>query len=291
MFSFRRHIILFVFCFFAATGILAQSITDAPDYNAYYKRDLRNKQKSIIYQHVRENDVIWETLIWRTINIKEKFNQYFYYPLEPKGVQGRKNFAYMIWDAVVANEIPIYEDDEFKILLDNDDYVKRYTRPDTLELEIIDENEEYEYKTIVVPKEFNSEDILNIKLKEVVYQEKQTAGQYVRTIGLALVRDMYKEIDGEREYQGTVTLFWIPMLSERVQNLFAQREAYYEDNIAHLPSWEYIFYVRMFSSYITRESNRFNRTIDSYLTGEDALLESERIEQKLFEINVDQWEM
>ena len=196
----------------------------------------------------------------------------------------------MIWDAVVANEISIYEDDEFKIPLDNDDFVRRYTRPDTMQLEIIDEEENYEYKTIIVPKEFNSEDILQVRLKECWYQEKQLSDQYVRIISLALTRDIYKEIDGEREYQGTVTLFWIPMLSPRTRDLLTRKEAYYEDNISHLPSWEYIFNSRVFTSFITRESNRFNRTIDSYLTGEDALFEAERIENKLLEINVDQWE-
>ena len=275
-----------------ATGECAQAqhIKDDPNLEAYYRHELRSQLKSQPLHHVRENDVIWECLIWRTINIREKFNQFFYYPLEREGSHGRKNFAYMIWDAVVANEISIYEDDEFKIPLDNDEYVRRYTKPDTMQLEIIDEEENYEYKTIVVPKEFNAEEILQVRLKECWYQEKQLSDQYVRIISMALTRDIYKEIDGEREYQGTVTLFWIPMLSPRTRDLLARKEAYYEDNISHLPSWEYIFNSRVFTSYITRESNRFNRTIDSYLTGEDALFEAERIENKLLEINVDQWE-
>ena len=45
-----------------------------------------------------------------------------------------------------------------------------------------------------------------------------------------------------------------------------------------------------YSAYITRESNRYLRTINQYLTGEDALLESERIEDKIFNIESDMWE-
>lgn len=242
--------------------------------------------------HVRENDVVWETCIWRTINLREKFNQFFYFPIERKGAHGRQNFAYMLWDAMARGDIPIYADDEFKIPIDNFAFVERYTRADTMYLEVIDEEDEesFEYQTVLIPKDFSSEDVLQVKLKEAWYIEKQETGQYVRILGLALAQDMYKEVDGDREFQGTINLFWIPMLSPQVRTLFARKEAYYEDNIAHLPTWLSIFTERMFDTYVTRVSNTFNRSIIDYLTGEDAILESERIEDHLLDISMDQWE-
>ena len=39
-----------------------------------------------------------------------------------------------------------------------------------------------------------------------------------------------------------------------------------------------------------RFKNVYNRRIDQYLTGEDAILESEAIEAKVFEIGDDMWE-
>lgn len=256
----------------------------------FYSHSIRKEQKSIPLPYLRENDVIWETVIWRTINFREKFNQYFYYPTEEEGIDGRRNFAYVIWDAVVKGEISIYQDDELKIPLDNDEFVYQYTKADTMILEIVDENENYEYKSILVPKDFTSEDILQIRIKEAWYLDKQSTGQYVRILALALCKDYYKEIGLDREFMGTINLFWIPMLDPRTRNLLAKYEAYYEDNIAHLPSWEEIFTSRMFDSYITRETNRFNRSISDYLTGTDAILESERIENRLLEIGEDQWE-
>ena len=41
---------------------------------------------------------------------------------------------------------------------------------------------------------------------------------------------------------------------------------------------------------MTSETTRMNRTISSYLTGVDALLESQRIEIKLLNIDEDMWE-
>ena len=43
-----------------------------------------------------------------------------------------------------------------------------------------------------------------------------------------------------------------------------------------------VFHKRFFSSYIYKESNKYNRQISQYRVGLDALLEAERIKEEIF---------
>jgi hypothetical protein len=47
----------------------------------------------------------------------------------------------------------------------------------------------------------------------------------------------------------------------------------------------------MFSSYVKKESNVFDRIIADYVSGVDALLESERIKKEMMEIEHDMWDL
>lgn len=53
-------------------------------------------------------------------------------------------------------------------------------------------------------------------------------------------------------------------------------------NDAERRTFDDIFWKRMFSSYVRKESNVYNRVILEYKTGLDALLEAERVKQDIF---------
>jgi gliding motility associated protien GldN len=290
--TFVRNILSLVIVAVASTAACQTLLSDEEEGAPwFYERHTASERDPFEMPFVRESDVVWEQIIWRTIDFREKFNHFFYYPIEHEGVNGRRNLAYVIWDAVASGEIPtVYRDDEFKNPIDGVEFVNRLTKPDTIELEIVDDDENYEYKTVIVPKEFNAEEVLQVKLKEAWYIDKQVTEQNVRILGLCVTKEMFKEHDGEVDYLGAVELFWIPMLSPEVRRILVRNEATWQQNVAHQPSWEFIFINRMFNSYITRYSNRFNRSILDYLTGTDAIWESERIESELLNISQDMWE-
>ena len=53
----------------------AQNIIDAEESHNdnFYAKTLSKGKEAMPYQHLRESDVVWETCIWRTIDMREKF--------------------------------------------------------------------------------------------------------------------------------------------------------------------------------------------------------------------------
>lgn len=279
--------ILFL-CFFVSKVVLAQNDYGVGDF---YDKSFTKDRKVLSREPVRGSDVIWETKIWRMVDFRERFNQFFYYPLEKEGVEGRKNLVYTVWDAILNGEITVFEDDEFKVPIDNELLKVRYTKIDTLWLEIEDEEGVTDYQAVIVPKDFNSENIFQLKLKEIWYLDKEISTISVQIIGMAFVmQDIRVDDEGDYELRGNVTLFWVPFMSDNVKALLANNYVYRDYNLAVLPSWEEIFYTRYFNSFIIREDNIHNRYITDYLVGTDALKEAERIENTIFEMEIDMWD-
>ena len=283
----RKSKILFILYLF---GVALYAQTDYGVGN-FYDRSFEGERKALLREPVRGTDVIWETTIWRVIDFRERFNQFFYYPYEKEGVEGRKNLAYTVWDAILNGEITVFEDDEFKRPIDNEVLKKRYTVIDTLWLEIEDEEGITEYQAVIVPKDFSSEYIFQLKVKEIWYLDKELSDFSVQIIGIAFVmQDVRADEEGDLELRGDVTLFWVPLMSQKVKKLLANSYVYRDYNLANLPSWEEIFYTRYFNSFIIREDNRHNTYINDYFLGIDALNEAERIENEIFEFEDELWE-
>lgn len=284
----KKKLYILSFLLFWSVAIIAQN-----DYSVgqFYDQSLTKERKVLSREPVRGDDVIWEAKIWRMIDFRERFNQFFYYPYEKEGIENRKNLVYTVWDAILNNEITVFEDDEFKIPIDNELIKKRYTKIDTLWLEIEDDEGTVDYQAVIVPKEFSSENIYQLVLKEVWYLDKEISAVSVQILGIAFVmQDLRADEDGEMELRGSVTLFWVPLMSENVKKLLANSFVYRDYNLANMPSWEEIFYTRYFNSFIIREDNIYNRYIKDYYEGADALKEAERIESALFHFEIDLWE-
>ncbi len=290
-----KKVLLSIFAVVAfAMAANAQSVIDADDGrnpNDFYQQGIVVGKKAMPYPFLRESDVVWRTTIWRKIDFNESFNQFFYFPFEAeKNTQGRINLVNLILQAVNNGAFEIYEDDDMKIPQDVETALRQTMSVSTKENEVgEDEWGEPIIQIDTIRDPLDAASVKMAQLKEFWYIDKQDTRQKVRIVGLSFqyTKDVIKAGNADTQTDWT---FWVPMDFMTVRQVLVNANAYDETNDVAERSYDDIFVQRYFDSYVTRESNTHNRSITDYLTGVDAIYESQMIEEKIFDIESDMWE-
>ncbi len=251
-----------------------------------YVKETNLTKRVVPYPHLREADVMYKRRIWQEIDLRQKFNHTFYFPLDP--IQDRKNLfdvvreALLVEGSLVAYSAgPLGEDDEFTFPLSADS-IRTILNPVTLVKQYDDFGEVI--GTVQQSNELSSDKITRYRIKEDWIWDRQRSERYVRILGIA---PMMEDFDVDGNSVGFRPLFWL--YYPECRYVFANSEVYNMFNDAQRRTYEDLFQKRYFSSYIVKEDNAFNRQIVSYARGLDALAESERIQQELFNIEHDIW--
>lgn len=241
-----------------------------------YDRSITLEREIISYDPLREADVFWQKRVWRVIDTREKINKPFTYPVEP--------FISILLNAAKSGEITVYSsvDDIFTTPITTDDIQNLGSSTDTV---YQTDPETYEEKQVVVHNEFNPEKVKKYRLKEDWIFDKETSTMVTRIVGIAPVEDV---VDEQGNFRGQRAMFWVYYPDARP--MLATHEAFNPFNDAIRMSWEDIFEMRYFSSYITKESNVYDRRIEDYKTGIAALLEGEKIKNDIFKFEHDLWQ-
>lgn len=119
----------------------------------------------------------------------------------------------------------------------------------------------------------------------MVFFDKQRSVLDVRIIGICPVLEKY---DANGDYKGDQPMYWVYF--PEIRPLLAQQETFNRWNDAERINFDDLFMKRFFSSYIYKESNVYNRRITDYKTGIDALLEAEKVHEKIANMEQDLWE-
>uniref|UniRef100_UPI0032169FCD type IX secretion system ring protein PorN/GldN n=1 Tax=uncultured Draconibacterium sp. TaxID=1573823 RepID=UPI0032169FCD len=264
-----------------------QKSTNAQIVNGAYKQNDIYAKKPMPLVSVREADVFWSKTLWRIVDLREKMNIPLYYPTEE--IADRTNLINLLLKGIENGQITPYDartDDDFKIPMSFAQVKEIFGAQATTQKKIdFDTGEETE---VLVSGDIRPNEIKQYMIKEEWYFDKQTSTLNVRIIGLCPVREYVREGDASGQVQRQ-KVFWVyypearPLLATNlVQNPY---------NTARQNSFDDLFIKRMFSSYIIKESNIYNnRDISAYLQGKQAMLESKRIEDKIFNFEQDLWE-
>ncbi len=267
---------------FGITMETFSQVFDSPPRDGAWDKNHTKDRKAVPYAFVREADVSWYTRIWRVIDFREKMNQSFYYPEDV--LRDRISFMQIILNGLKEGSLTAYDNDEFTKPLTYDEMIARFERSDSIQIEDLDNPGVY--RDSVVKKSLEPTDVKQIRLKEVQFFDKQRSVMDVRILGLC---PLLQQRDEKGELKpGFMAMFWIYFPDARP--IFAKTEMFNPKNGAERRTYDDIFQKRYFQSYIIKEDNAYNRKIDQYKTGLDALIEADKIKENLFTIEHDLWE-
>jgi gliding motility associated protien GldN len=264
-----------------------------------YDKEHIPKKDPIPYPFVREADVMWEKVIWRMINLREKMNHPYYFPTKPIG--DRKSLTSTLLEAL-EHPVPGHPVFAYKPLLNyefeqpiNIEDIYKSLKVDSIYEPVVDSlTGNTVMKLTAVDIQLN--DVSRLLVKEKWFFDRKYSTLQVRIIGICPMRVypmmITDQVTGITVPTGDINqqlLFWV--YYPEVRFYLARQETFNPHNDAQPISFDDMFNQRLFSSYIFKESNVFNdRPINSYAKGMDAMFESDRVKESIFVFEHDLWE-
>ncbi|MDD4107367.1 MAG: gliding motility protein GldN [Prolixibacteraceae bacterium] len=269
------------------TLLLTGKHSDAQIINGVVKPSDIYQKKPFPLPASREADIFWSKKIWRIIDLREKMNLPLYYPTVE--MDDRANLISLLLTGIENGQITPYDarmDDDFKVPMTFEEVQDAFGAEATTE-ETID-FDTGERKTVQIQGDIRPHEIKQYMLKEEWYFDKQLSTLNVRIIGICPIREFVRESDGSGIIQRQ-KIFWV--YYPEVRNLLATNLVLNPYNQAQSMSFDDLFIKRFFNSYVIKETNVYdNRDISAYLSGKNAMLESKRIEEQIFNFEQDLWE-
>ena len=227
---------------------------------------------------IDESTIMWKKTVIREIDFRQKINQVFYYPINP--TEDWRNLITVIYDGIQSGDITPY-----RVENNIDDMVTPLTLADFEK-----ENTKIGDPPVIwkdgeeVPNEIAFKDrmlnVTRLRIKEDWYFDKKLSQFLVRIIALGPI---VVDDDG-----GLSQVCWVPY--EPSRPVLAKAFAFNRNNSAQRRTYDEVLQKRIFDSYIIKEENVYDRYINSYAFNIDALYESERIKNEMFNFEQSLWE-
>jgi gliding motility associated protien GldN len=282
--------VIFLFISFSCGTVMGQGIENLykQGYNGAFVKSITAERKPAFLPGVREADILWSKTVWRTVDLREKMNQPFYFPKDNR--QGNLNLVNLLLKAIEKNQIIAFDasqpaGDEFSLPI-SFDQIKIKMGASTKFANVTDANSNIQRDT-TYEVGMQTTEVKQLIVKEIWYFDKQKSSLQVRIIGICPIR--LNILNDEGHTEKPYPIFWV--FYPDIRSLLAKSESYNMYNGSQNLSWDDLFLMRRFDGYIVREENVYgNRGILEYSKGELAAKESERIKNAIFNYEQDLWE-
>ncbi len=280
-----RNLCLVLLLQLCIEGIAPATLHAQPFPETFYVKENTRNRRPVQYVHERETDIMWSKRVWRTLDLREKFNHPLYFP--EQATNERKSLFDIIRQGLLDGEIHAFDnpvmDDEFKVVMSKAALDSMFNSFEWREVE--NPNAPGTFTNVQVPTPLESYSVKQYWMKEDWFFDRQRSVMDVRIVGLCPLKEKLDPLTNE--VIGYIPLFWVYF--PECRRLFAHSEIYNVKNDAARTSADDLFEQRRFASYVHKESNVYDRSIVNYTTGLDALLESERIQKDVQLMEHDVW--
>ena len=244
------------------------------------------------YGYIDDRDILWSKVVWEYIDLNEKINLPFYYPVDTNSISSSRRSLYdtLLRGIKTGEIVDVYDDSYFENKLTVNDIKGRLSRIDTSDAgyELLNEGsvltDEYVDRTDITAGE-----IAGLKIKGVWYFDKRQGELKYRLLGIAPVAPDVNFIDDDSE-EALVELFWVwyPGVRQLTHNM----KVFNQKNSAYPISYDHLLNARRFIASIYREENIYgNRDVAQYIKGNALfqVLEADRLKENIRNKELDMW--
>ncbi|WP_224491575.1 type IX secretion system ring subunit PorN/GldN [Robertkochia flava] len=242
------------------------------------------------YGYVDDRDILWSKTVWERIDLDERVNFPFYYPIDTVGIgKDRRSLYDVIMKNARLGNIDLYADSYFTDKRTLKDLEATLKKVDTTDLgyEQLNAGEQ------ISPEYINKRDITAAEIEEwrikgVWYFDKRQGELKYRLLGIAPVAPDVNFIDSGNA--DLVELFWIWFPS--VRGILHEAKAFNNQNSSRPISFDQLLNARRFNAYIYKEENvQEDRKIKDYIPDNALfqLLEAQRIKENIRDKEQDMW--
>ena len=248
------------------------------------------------YGFIDERDILWSKNTWEIIDLDQRVNFPLYFPIDKNNISSDRRSLYdvLITNIKNGNITEIYKDSYF---------LEKTALKDIASLEykdITDKGKDQINAGETVSEEYIIEEFLEARdieqwrIRGLWYIDKRLGELRYRIIGICPVSpEAGFRVSDDISESNLVELFWVYFPAAR--EVLHEAKAFNKKNTSRPISYDHLLNSRRFSGVIYREENVYgNRDIggvDGYIS-ENAfmqLLESDRIKEKIRNIELDLW--
>ena len=242
------------------------------------------------YGYIDERDILWSKATWEIIDLDERVNFPLYYPIETEAIGSDRRSLYdvLISNIKNGNITDIYTDSYFidKTSLTELESSLVYVDDEQYKLSLEDGIDD---PSLIDKYYLEAANIEQWKIRGLWYIDKRLGELRYRIIAICPVAEEARaQATGDKG--GLVDLFWVYFPSAR--EVLHEAKAFNKKNTSRPISYDHLLNSRRFSSVIYKEENVYgDREVKEYIS-ENAfmqLLESDRIKEKIRNIELDLW--